>query len=335
VSRRAIDLSSGKHRDGQSGEAHPGSVATREEWSAGRGVWRRRRCSHLRTDTLKRKGCSEEREAGANEGGCVHGLGSDAASASNEGAANIAAALHADGRGLSTVVLRPRTCVTFLKSESRSPPVTSRPARRFAFGGPRTCAMARKDRNDVDLQGARDRPPYVSIVLTSRATSSPTSTVHGGVDKQSTSIVGAYAYWREQLPDFPLPWGAFGENFTTDGLSRKTLHRRPFADAHREFEVTSRACVFKLGSALHRADMVKRFCRADDRLLRASAQGSEVSCRRFGDRSSLPMNTPSRLRMSFPIRCGRRESDLLRRASEAARSSRDWRDYFRKRLWSG
>ena len=26
-------------------------------------------------------------------------------------------------------------------------------------------------------------------------------------------------YWRAQLPDIELPWGAFGENLTSEGLS--------------------------------------------------------------------------------------------------------------------
>jgi MOSC domain-containing protein YiiM len=27
-----------------------------------------------------------------------------------------------------------------------------------------------------------------------------------------------YDFWRRELPDTALPWGAFGENFTTEGL---------------------------------------------------------------------------------------------------------------------
>ncbi|HWO02361.1 MAG TPA: MOSC domain-containing protein, partial [Blastocatellia bacterium] len=43
--------------------------------------------------------------------------------------------------------------------------------------------------------------------------------VHGGPDKAVYAYPSEhYAYWREVLPDAELPWGMFGENFTTEGL---------------------------------------------------------------------------------------------------------------------
>src|SRR5258705_12135471 len=43
--------------------------------------------------------------------------------------------------------------------------------------------------------------------------------VHGGVDKAVYLCPGEhYSYWRTQLPDVDLPLGAFGENFTTEGI---------------------------------------------------------------------------------------------------------------------
>ena len=43
--------------------------------------------------------------------------------------------------------------------------------------------------------------------------------VHGGLEK-AVYVYPAehYTYWRRELPDAELPWGAFGENFTTEGL---------------------------------------------------------------------------------------------------------------------
>src|SRR5512133_717132 len=43
--------------------------------------------------------------------------------------------------------------------------------------------------------------------------------VHGGSDK-AVYVYPAehYAFWRRELPDAQLPWGAFGENLTTEGL---------------------------------------------------------------------------------------------------------------------
>src|SRR5215470_5509849 len=43
-------------------------------------------------------------------------------------------------------------------------------------------------------------------------------TVHGGVDKAVYLYPSEhYAFWRKELPNADLSWGAFGENFTTQG----------------------------------------------------------------------------------------------------------------------
>src|SRR5262249_42076106 len=43
--------------------------------------------------------------------------------------------------------------------------------------------------------------------------------VHGGTEKAVYAYPSEhYAFWREELPGLDLPWGAFGENFTTEGL---------------------------------------------------------------------------------------------------------------------
>ena len=43
--------------------------------------------------------------------------------------------------------------------------------------------------------------------------------VHGGPDKAVYAYPSEhYVFWRRELPDAELPWGAFGENCTTEGL---------------------------------------------------------------------------------------------------------------------
>src|SRR5262245_57286100 len=43
--------------------------------------------------------------------------------------------------------------------------------------------------------------------------------VHGGRDKAVYAYPSEhYAFWRTQLPGTDIAWGAFGENFTTEGL---------------------------------------------------------------------------------------------------------------------
>jgi len=87
-------------------------------------------------------------------------------------------------------------------------------------------------------------------------------TVHGGVDK-AVYIYPAehYDYWRAELPGTPLPWGAFGENFTVTGLLEDEVNigdRFRIGDA--EVIVTQpRLPCYKLGVKFGRANMVKRF----------------------------------------------------------------------------
>src|SRR5262245_6095007 len=50
-------------------------------------------------------------------------------------------------------------------------------------------------------------------------------TVHGGEDKAVYAYPSEhYVYWRRELPGFALPWGAFGENFTTEGVFEDHLN---------------------------------------------------------------------------------------------------------------
>src|SRR5438552_14961524 len=86
--------------------------------------------------------------------------------------------------------------------------------------------------------------------------------VHGGVDKAVYLYPSEhYSYWRTQLPEVDLPWGAFGENFTTDGILEDQIK---IGDRIRvgsaEFMVTQpRMPCYKLGIRFNRRDMVKRF----------------------------------------------------------------------------
>jgi MOSC domain-containing protein YiiM len=86
--------------------------------------------------------------------------------------------------------------------------------------------------------------------------------VHGGVDKAVYLYPSEhYSYWRTQLSEVALPWGAFGENFTTEGILEdqvKVGDRIRIGSA--EFMVTQpRMPCYKLGIRFDRRDMVKRF----------------------------------------------------------------------------
>lgn len=74
--------------------------------------------------------------------------------------------------------------------------------------------------------------------------------VHGGAEKAVYAYpCEHYEYWGRELPGTDLPWGAFGENFTTEGLLEPDLgigDRIRVGSA--EFVVTQpRMPCFKLG----------------------------------------------------------------------------------------
>ena len=89
--------------------------------------------------------------------------------------------------------------------------------------------------------------------------------VHGGEDKAVYAYPAEhYAWWRGELPGVDLPWGAFGENLTVEGLLEERLH---IGDRLRagtaEFAVTEpRMPCYKLAARFGRADMVRRFLRS-------------------------------------------------------------------------
>jgi MOSC domain-containing protein YiiM len=87
-------------------------------------------------------------------------------------------------------------------------------------------------------------------------------TVHGGVTKSAYAYPSEhYGYWRTELPGVDLPWGMFGENFTTEGLLEKNVYIGDrFRVGETELMVTEpRMPCYKLGIKFGRADIIKRF----------------------------------------------------------------------------
>jgi len=87
-------------------------------------------------------------------------------------------------------------------------------------------------------------------------------TVHGGVDKAVYAYPSEhYDYWRGELSGVDLPWGMFGENFTTEGLLEEDVYIGDrFRIREAEVMVTEpRMPCYKLGIKFGRADIIKRF----------------------------------------------------------------------------
>ena len=163
-------------------------------------------------------------------------------------------------------------------------------------------------------------------------------TVHGGVDKAVYVYPSEhYAFWREELPDADLSWGAFGENFTTQGaLDDKAVRIGDrFRIGSAEFVVRQpRIPCFKLGIRFGRADMVKRFLHSGrNGFYLAVVEEGKVAA---GD--SIELLTPDENGITIAdivalYTTDAAKQDLLQRVSELPTLPEGWRAYFRKRLW--
>ena len=159
--------------------------------------------------------------------------------------------------------------------------------------------------------------------------------VHGGADKAVYAYPSEhYAYWREELPDVALAWGAFGENLTLEGLSEEEVR---VGDVLRigtaELVVTQpRLPCYKLNVRFQRPDMVKRF-------LQSGRTGFYLSVRKEGhlaagdpvvrtpaDPSAIGVNEVVTLYLNKGIR-----GELLQRALATEALPESWRDHFRLR----
>ena len=162
--------------------------------------------------------------------------------------------------------------------------------------------------------------------------------VHGGVDKAVYVYPSEhYAFWRHELPNADLRWGAFGENFTTQGpLDDKAVHIGDrFRIGSAEFVVTQpRMPCFKLGIRFGRADMVKRFLHSGrNGFYFAVAEEGEVAA---GDSIQILARDENGVTVADIVElytADAAKQELLQRVSELASLSESWRAYFRKRLW--
>lgn len=89
--------------------------------------------------------------------------------------------------------------------------------------------------------------------------------VHGGPNKAVYGYASEhYSYWHAELPKEALPWGAFGENFTTEGMLETNLSmgdrfRLGFAVIR---VTTPRLPCYKLAAKFRNDAMIRRFLHA-------------------------------------------------------------------------
>jgi MOSC domain-containing protein YiiM len=89
--------------------------------------------------------------------------------------------------------------------------------------------------------------------------------VHGGPYKAVYAYPSEhYEFWRRELPAMNLPWGMFGENFTTEDLAESALHvgdRLRIGSAIVMVRQPRTPC-HKLAAKFQRDDILERFLRS-------------------------------------------------------------------------
>jgi MOSC domain-containing protein YiiM len=162
--------------------------------------------------------------------------------------------------------------------------------------------------------------------------------VHGGVDKAVYVYPSEhYAFWRDELPNVDLQWGAFGENFTTEGpLDDKAVHIGDrFRIGSAQFVVTQpRMPCFKLGIRFSRPEIIKRFLHSGrNGFYFAVTDEGEVAA---GDTIELVASDENGVTVADIVELYTADAanqEFLHRVSDLVALPESWRAYFRKRLW--
>ena len=161
-------------------------------------------------------------------------------------------------------------------------------------------------------------------------------TVHGGPEKAVYVYPSEhYAFWKRELPDMDLPWGMFGENFTTEGMFETEINIGDrFRIGSAEVMVTQpRMPCYKLGIRFGRIDIIKRFLASERTGFYLSVlKEGEVG---VGDAFELFDKNASGVRVVDVTQLyssDKQNVDLLRRAIATEALPDNWRTYFRKRI---
>lgn len=160
--------------------------------------------------------------------------------------------------------------------------------------------------------------------------------VHGGPSKAVYAYPSEhYDYWKRELPEMKLPWGMFGENFTTAGLieSEINIGDKFHVGSATVMATEPRMPCYKLGIRFGRPDIVKRFLASERTgFYFAVLQEGEV---RAGEPIELTERSKDSLKVSDITALYTREKHnvgLLRRAIEVEALPESWKRYFRHRL---
>jgi MOSC domain-containing protein YiiM len=159
--------------------------------------------------------------------------------------------------------------------------------------------------------------------------------VHGGPHKAVYAYPSEhYAYWRKELPDKDLPWGMFGENFTTEGLGEDVHVGDRFRIGSATLMVRQpRMPCYKLAAKFQRDDMIEHFLHSGRSGLYFSVEEEgEVG---EGDSFEIVSRNQDGItiaEMNQLFARDRYNRDLLQKAIATRELPESWRDYFLPRL---
>jgi MOSC domain-containing protein YiiM len=161
-------------------------------------------------------------------------------------------------------------------------------------------------------------------------------TVHGGPSKAVYAYPSEhYEFWRQELPDTELPWGMFGENFTTEGLTESSVQ---IGDQFRIGEATlmvtePRLPCYKLGIKFGRSDILKRFLKSGRTGFYLSV--SQEGLVEAGESIDLIRRDGNGVTVADIVRLYAHDVgdvETLRRAIQVAALPESWRKHFQQQL---
>ena len=160
--------------------------------------------------------------------------------------------------------------------------------------------------------------------------------VHGGPSKAVYVYPSEhYDFWKRELPEMDLPWGMFGENFTTQGVREPEIN---IGDKFRIGQATVMATeprmpCYKLALKFGRTDIIKRFLQSERTgFYLAVLKEGEVGA---GDEFEPLARDAHDVRVSDITRLYTRDkhnAELLSRAIGVEALPESWRGYFQDRL---
>jgi len=160
--------------------------------------------------------------------------------------------------------------------------------------------------------------------------------VHGGPFKAVYGYPSEhYPFWRAELPGRELPWGMFGENFTTEGLLEDDLHigdRLQIGSAILVVRQPRMPC-YKLAAKFQRDDIIDLF-------LKNGRSGFYFSVEQEGvvqsgdsfERMSHEPDVVSIAEVNRLFVTDKYNRPLLEKAIATPALPEDWRDYLAQRL---